>query len=71
MTKPRIQLEWGPNEIAHLRDLISELQHAIERAPCLAAHTGELTYECRHDRLCRVCKWRTETQQLLETHESW
>ena len=70
MMKPRICLEWGPNDIEHLRDLVSDLKQSIESAPCLVAHEGEFTYECRHDALCRVCRWRTETLQLLEAHEA-
>jgi len=71
MMKPRISLEWGPNDIAHLRDLVSELQHAIESAPCLVSHVGELTYECRHDKLCRVCSWRNETFEMMKSYEAW
>ena len=71
MMKPRICLEWGPNDIANLRDLVKELQHAIEKAPCLVAREGELTYECRHDRLCRVCAWRNETLEIMKHYESW
>lgn len=70
MKKPRIQLVWGPKEIEDLKDLIDDLRHAIERAPCEVARIGELSYECRHDRLCRVCAWRNETQKILSAHES-
>ena len=66
MMKPRIRLEWGPNDIAHLRDLVSELQHAIESAPCLVARESELTYECRHDKLCRVCAIPDKNPRPLE-----
>ena len=41
---------------------------AIENAPCEVARPGEMTYECRVDRLCRVCVWRNEALIQWETH---
>lgn len=43
-----------------LRDENDDLRKKIANAPCLAARDGEMTYECRADNLCRVCRWRTE-----------
>ena len=44
-----------------LRAEVSRLKRKIEDAPCLAARDGEMTYECRTDNLCRVCRWRSES----------
>lgn len=49
--------------IDSVADIIEDLKHAVETAPCLAAQPGELTYECRHDNLCRVCGWRQKTMR--------
>ena len=49
--------------------LIDHMKSCIENAPCLVARTGEPTYECRHDNLCRVCHWRHETTRVLR--EEW
>jgi hypothetical protein len=49
--------------------LISHMRACIDNAPCLVSRPGELTYECRHDSPCRVCKWRNETMQSLR--EEW
>jgi len=70
MTKPRIKLEWGPKEIEDLKVLVGDLKDAIENAPCEVSRFGELTYECRHDRMCRVCTWRNETLKLLIAYET-
>lgn len=45
--------------------LIDHMKSCIDNAPCLASRPGELTYECRHDKLCRVCEWRNETTRAL------
>lgn len=45
--------------------LIDHMKSCIDNAPCLASRPGELTYECRHDNLCRVCEWRNETTRAL------
>jgi hypothetical protein len=62
---PGLRLQWGPKDLEDLKDLVDDLQSAIENAPCLVARPGELTYECRHDNLCRVCEWRNETTRAL------
>ena len=66
---PGLRLQWGPKEIEDLKELVANLQSSIENAPCIAARPGELTYECRHDNLCRVCEWRHETIRTLR--EEW
>lgn len=66
---PGARLEWGPKEIEDLRELVEHLKRAIQGAPCLVAHPGEDTYECRHDSPCRVCQWRREVSQGLT--EEW
>lgn len=50
-------------------ELIDHMKACIENAPCLVARPGELTYECRHDNLCQVCRWRGETTRAL--HARW
>jgi hypothetical protein len=45
------------------------MKSCIDNAPCLVAHPGELTYECRHDNPCRVCQWRKATTRALR--EEW
>jgi len=79
----RAALQWGSNEsiwppgltpgeaIVRLVDRIDDAKIAISNAPCEIACDGECTYECRHDKLCRVCKWRTMTQRALREHEDW
>ena len=79
----RTALMWGADErfwppgmtmgqsIARMIDRLDDAQKSIEAAPCEVARDGECTYECRTDRLCRVCKWRTDTQKALLEHESW
>ena len=66
MSHPGIKLEWGPQEISRLQEMNAALREAILKAPCLAASIGELTYECRHDSLCRVCLWRTNTMREFQ-----
>ena len=50
-------------------EIIDHMKSYIENAPCLAARPGELTYECRHDNLCRVCEWRNDVTCAL--HGDW
>lgn len=66
---PGLRLQWGPKEREDLREIVLDLVAAIENAPCLVAHPGEFTYECRHDSKCRVCVWRGETIKAFL--ESW
>lgn len=63
--KPRLSLQWLPQEVDDLRELVEHLRHAIRAAPCLAARPGELTYECRVESPCRVCRWRSEVSEEL------
>lgn len=79
----RSALMWGADEriwptgmttgqsISRIIDRIDDAKIAISNAPCEIACDGECTYECRHDKLCRVCKWRTMTQKVLRKHEDW
>jgi hypothetical protein len=53
-----LRLQYLPHENEELKDLVDDLLIHIRNAPCLVAHPGELTYECRHDNPCRVCEWR-------------
>jgi hypothetical protein len=46
------------DKFVELNSKIATLREAIKNAPCLLAHPGELTYECRHDKKCAVCNWR-------------
>lgn len=57
------------DNLDYVSDLIDHMKGCIENAPCLAARPGELTYECRHDNLCRVCEWRNEVTRAL--HGDW
>ena len=50
-------------------ELVGHLRRAIQGAPCLVAHPGEATYECRHDSPCRVCQWRRKVNDELT--EEW
>jgi hypothetical protein len=73
----RSVLRWGSDEdvwppgltisesIARLIDRLDDAKSAIEQAPCEVAKSGEGTYECRVDKLCRVCKWRQEAIKQL------
>ena len=48
------------------RDTVIEfLKGQIQMAPCLVSRPGEGTYECRHDKLCRVCEWRRDVHRDL------
>ncbi len=79
----RAALMWGSDErfwppgltmgqsIARIIDRLDDAQKAIEAAPCEIACDGECTYECRSDRLCRVCKWRSNALSMLREHEAW
>ena len=66
---PGTRLEWGYTEIEILRELVDDLKIAIENAPCLVSHPGELTYECDATRPCRVCEWRIDTMKLITNRE--
>jgi hypothetical protein len=61
----RSVLEAKDDHIDALDDLIEHLKNRIQNAPCLVAHPGETTYECRHDDPCRVCRWRREVSEEL------
>lgn len=79
----RAALMWGTDErfwpsglslgqsIDRIIDRLDDAQKAIEAAPCEIACDGECTYECAADKLCRVCKWRSDTQKELREHEAW
>ena len=62
---PGTRLEWGYTEIETLRELVDDLKIAIDNAPCLVSHPGELTYECDATRPCRVCEWRSDVHKTL------
>lgn len=67
----RLTLQWGPKIVEDLQQLVDDLYTAIENAPCEVASLGELSYECRHDKLCRVCSWRNETFEMMKSYEAW
>ena len=79
----RAALMWGSDErfwppgltmgqsIARIIDRLDDAQKAIEAAPCEIACDGECTYECPADRLCRVCRWRSDALTMLREHEAW
>ncbi len=49
-------------------NVIKFLTGQIQMAPCLVSRPGEGTYECRHDKLCRVCEWRRDVhRELVQT----
>ena len=50
---------------AALRAKIADAVFQIEDAPCLVSREGEGTYECRIEKLCRVCAWRSEALAKL------
>ena len=55
--------------VERLAAIVYDLQQSILLAPCEVSRIGELTYECRADRLCRVCTWRSEVfRALREDH---
>jgi uncharacterized coiled-coil DUF342 family protein len=60
LTEANTDVVQHKEERRRLRAEVSRLQRKIENAPCLAARDGEMTYECRVDNLCRVCRWRNE-----------
>jgi len=76
----RDALGWGANEdawppgltigesVARIVTRLEDAKIAIENAPCEVARPGEMTYECRVDRLCRVCVWRNEALIQWEAH---
>ena len=53
------------SEWSRLQDQVDALKGAILDAPCLVSRPGEGTYECRHDRPCRVCNWRQGVMREL------
>jgi hypothetical protein len=53
------------SEWSLLQEQVDALKGAILDAPCLVARQGEGTYECRHDRPCRVCSWRQGVMREL------
>jgi len=61
-----LRLQYLPHENEELKDLVDDLLIHIRNAPCLVAHPGELTYECRVERLCRVCQWRVDVANELQ-----
>jgi len=61
-----LRLQYLPHENEELKDLVDDLLIHIRNAPCLVSHPGELTYECRHDNLCRVCEWRVGVSKDLQ-----
>lgn len=54
--------------VSRLVSTVYELRTAIDLAPCLAARPGEMTYECRHDSLCSICKWRSSVIREIQDH---
>lgn len=57
------------NEIEALRELVLDLMVKARNAPCLASHPGEFTYNCNPEKVCRVCEWRDEVDEML--HSDW
>ena len=65
--QPCVVYKWDlGSELLRLHEKIAMLRSAVWNAPCLAAHPGESTYECRHDSLCRVCQWRQEVAKEFQ-----
>lgn len=62
-------LEAKDEQIDALGELIEHLKGCIQNAPCLVSRPGEGTYECRHDKPCRVCEWRREVSD--ELRDEW
>lgn len=62
---PRVLLD----EVELLRDLVWDLMMKAKNAPCLGSREGELTYHCDPQRVCRVCRWRDEVDEML--HDEW
>ena len=60
-----LRLQYLPHENEKLKDLVDDLLIHISNAPCLVSRPGELTYECRVEKLCRVCQWRHEVDRAL------
>jgi len=58
-------LDAKDEHIDTLGELIEHLKNCIQNAPCLVAHPGEVTYECRTETRCRVCRWRKEVSEQL------
>jgi len=64
-----LRLQYLPHENEELKELVDDLLIHIRNAPCLVSHPGEFTYECRVEKLCRVCRWRNEVAAQLR--EDW
>jgi len=48
--------------------VIKFLKGQVQMAPCLVSRPGEGTYECRVEKLCRVCEWRRDVhRELVQT----
>ena len=52
--------------VSQLVSTVYILKSAIDHAPCLSSRPGEISYECRHDSLCRVCTWRSGVIRELQ-----
>lgn len=65
-----MRLQWGASDMERLQEINSALKDAIISAPCLISTEGELTYECRIESPCRVCRWRIQvTKSLREEYD--
>jgi hypothetical protein len=67
-----MKLEYLPYELQQLKEALEEkaaliefLKGQVQLAPCLVSRPGEGTYECRHDKPCRVCEWRRDVHREL------
>ena len=63
-----MKLEYLPHEHEQLKKLVEFLKGQVQMAPCLVSRPGEGTYECRHDKPCRVCEWRRDVHRDLIDH---
>ena len=57
------------DQVKSLDGVVEFLKGQVQMAPCLVSRPGEGTYECRHDKPCRVCEWRREVHKALV--EEW
>jgi len=53
------------NDIFDRDAVIKFLKDQVQLAPCLVSRPGEGTYECRVEKLCRVCEWRRDVHRDL------
>ncbi len=60
-----MKLEYLPHGHEQRKKLVEFLKGQVQMAPCLVSRPGEGTYECRHDKLCRVCEWRLDVHREL------